>query len=231
MIDLPAGWQANVLSFDISSIGDFVSDMVPLIDIVRDTWNKETLTELAEGKIFVADAVLNNILKERIKNDDHSPLKNITVTSAASGKLTINATMNNNKSLLLEGMIEEFVKDADKTRIVYNVTKHKMPGSHNLTAFVFKNLSLSTTQKLFGNLRSVTAELPVEVKHNKVAVNLTDVLAASRFASAVLPDGQKLIDTIEIEGARVKEGGLEIDTKFVGNSEQLRGMLRRILGN
>ena len=228
MVDLPIAWQERVTNVDFSIISGFVADFMPFIDIVRDTWDRETLTALSEGKIFVSDALLNEMLAQRLTKEENSPLKKITVNSSADGTFSVNALLPKNKTLVLQGIVESFVKEPGKAQIVYRIQKHKMSGDNSLTAFVFKNLSLSTAQKLFGDLRSAKKDLPVTVKHNTVTVDFADVLAASRLAGATLPNGKKLLDLVEIEGASVKKGGIEIDTKFVGG-EHLKDMLTRAI--
>ena len=225
-MDLPAGWQEAVQNKDIAAFAaKYVVDFAPVIDVVRDTWSKETLTELAEGKIFVSDAVLNHLMKERLANAERPPLKSLTVASDASGTLTLNAKTLDDKRLSLTGTIEKFVRESDKAEFVYKVQKHKLPG-HGLTSWIFGNLSLSAAQKLMGTVK-LDKDLPVSVKGNTVTVDFSEVVEQTRLAKTEL-FGQKLIDMIIIEGALVKDGGIEIDTRFNVNENTVNA-LRRIV--
>ena len=224
MVDLPASWYEKAQNIDIAGIAAKVADYAPVIDVVRDTWDKETLTELLDGKIFVSDAVLNFYLKERLVNEENSPLKSIVVASR-DGMMNINAVTKDDKKLAFEGTIAEFIKNKDSSRFVYRVKKHKFPG-HGITSWVFGSVSLSMAQRLFGAL-PVSDKLPVTVKHNDVTVDFGNVIADSKLGQTEFA-GQKLSDMVEIENALLKNGGMEIDTKL-NISDGVKDALRRIV--
>ena len=222
MFDLPASWEGSI---DISNIAAKVDDVAMVVDVLRDTWDKETLTELLDGKIFLADSVLNTVIEKRLAGDENSPLKTVVLTSTDGGLLSIDAKTKDGRKFSFTGTIEEFVKQKDGARFVYKVKKHKMPG-HGLNSWIFGCISLSASQKLFGAVPSGD-DMPITIKNNTVTVNLTDALADSRLAKAEIM-GYSLYDITEIEGATPKNGGIELNTKF-NAPDGLKNALRRIL--
>ena len=59
VIDIPAHFIEDLRSFDWSTIRETVQDYAPVVTALRDTWDRETLTEIAEGHLFVHDVTMN----------------------------------------------------------------------------------------------------------------------------------------------------------------------------
>ena len=55
--------------------------------------------------------------------------------------------------------------------------------------------------------------MPVDIKHNDVRVDCSQVLAASTFGQTSF-HGHRLLDMIEIKGAIPKENGIEFQTEL-----------------
>ena len=50
MIDLPAGWLEKIHNIDWAEIKEKVQDYGPALRVLRETWSRETLTEISQGK-------------------------------------------------------------------------------------------------------------------------------------------------------------------------------------
>ena len=223
-MDLPVAWQEALGKIDIAKIEAKVQDFAPAVSVLRETWSKETLADMSEGKLFVPDDVINNVLKERIAKDN-SPLKELTVASHGNGVLDLNAVTAKGDKILLAGIIEEFSQKDGAAKLVYRVKKHKLPG-HGLTSWIFSNVSLAMAQRLFGKVE-IKDDIPLTVKHNTVTIDLSETLKASKWGTTSFM-GQNLLDMVQVEGAKAKEGGIELDTKL-NVSDDVKATLRRIV--
>ena len=66
MIDLPASWQEQLQTIDWSKLEEKVQDYGPVIQVIQHTWNRESLQEISQGKLFVPDEVVNEAIAQRI---------------------------------------------------------------------------------------------------------------------------------------------------------------------
>ena len=66
VIDIPAHVVEQVQNIDWSSLREAVQDYGPALTVLRDTWDRETLAQIAEGHLFVRDAMLNDAIAHHI---------------------------------------------------------------------------------------------------------------------------------------------------------------------
>ena len=59
VIDIPANFIEQVQKIDWGSVREAVKDYRPVLTVLRDTWDRETLAQIAEGHLFVRDSLLN----------------------------------------------------------------------------------------------------------------------------------------------------------------------------
>ena len=224
VIDIPAHFIEDLRSFDWSTIRETVQDYTPVLTALRDTGDRETLTEIADGHLFVRDATMNEAIAKNLGTD--GSITGITLTSHANGTLDIVCTTAKKyKRIELSGTIEEMVHDGEKSYAVYRVRKKKVP-NHGLVSWIFARVSLSMVERMVGHL-DVSDRVPVDVRGNTVRVDFHEVLAASRFGQTEFR-GHRLIDMIEIEGAQVRDGGIMFDTKL-NVPDDVKDALRNIL--
>lgn len=224
MTDLPVSWQENISRIDFAALKDKVADYSSVFSVIRETWSRETIKELSDGKVFVPDAVINEAVKKRIAAETNAPVTEIALTSHENGLLDIEAVTPKGDKLLLSGTIETFSQKDGKALLSYRVKKHKLPG-HGLSSWIFSRVSLSMAEKLFGKIKTDDT-MPVAIKKNTVTIDFSDALAMSKLSSTTFA-GERLIDIVEIEGAVPKEGGIELDTKL-NVSDEMKAALKRI---
>ena len=224
-MDLPAAWVEQVQKIDWAELKEKVQDYGPALKVVRGTWSKESLKEISEGKLFVPDEVINEALMQGLQKNPQQGLSSIALHSHENGKLDIEASTQQGK-LNLSGKIKEFVHKGDKTYMVYQVQKKKLPG-HGLMSWIFSRVSLSMVERMVGKAEFME-KLPVEISHNDVKVDCGQVLAASVFGQTRF-HGHRLLDMIEIKGAVPKENGIEFQTELHIPDDvkaDLKGILR-----
>lgn len=210
VIDIPANFIEQVKNIDWSGVREAVKDYGPVLTVLRDTWDRETLAQIADGHLFVRDATLNEAIAKNIGTE--GTVRGIELHSHADGRLDLICTTSKKyKKIELSGTIEEFVHDGDKSYAVYRVRKKNIP-DHGFVSWVFSRVSLSLAERMMGRF-DVSDTLPVEIRGNKVYVDFHEVLAASKLGQTTF-QGHKLTDMIEIEGASVQEGGIMFDTKL-----------------
>ena len=225
VIDIPANVIEQVKNVDWSAVREAVRDYSPALTVLRDTWDRETLAQIAEGHLFVRDSMLNEALAKNLVGTDGT-IRGIVMRSHADGRLDLVCTTSKKyKTIELSGTIEKFVHDGDKSYAVYRVKEKNIP-NHGFVSWVFSRISLSMVERLMGHL-DVSDRLPVDIHGNRIYVDFHEVLAASKLGQTTF-QGHKLTDMIAIEGATVREGGIMFDTKLCA-SDDVKAALRAIL--
>ena len=209
MIDLPAGWQEKAAQVDWSKVQEAVQDYGPVIQVIQNTWDKESLLEISQGKLFVPDDVMNKAIAKRIPAD--STVKSVTIASHANGRMDVRAETEKVGPVELSGEIQEFVHDGDKSYMVYRVRERNIP-DHGLMSWVFSRISLSMAERLVGHIE-LSEDLPVQIQHNSVRIDYSRVLSESDFGKTEF-QGHRLLDMVEIDKATPKDGGVEFETKL-----------------
>ena len=223
-VDIPPQWVEQVQRIDWGSVRAAVADYGPVLTVLRDTWDRETISEIADGHLFVRDAVLNEAIAHNLGAD--GTIRSVELTSHEDGHLGIVCTTDKKyKRIELSGTIKEFVHTGEKSYAVYHVDKKKLP-NHGLVSWLFSRLSLSMVERMVGRL-DVSDRIPVDIKGNNVTVDFHDVLAASRLGTTEFR-GHSLLSMVEIEGATVKEGGIMFDTRL-NVPDDVKDALRAIL--
>ena len=211
-MDMPANWQQAIASIDVAKVEQAVADYGPALQVVRDTWDKETLAEIADGKLFVSDEMMNDAIAKSIADaGDAAPVKGLTLQSLASGRLKVTADTRKVGPVELTGTIEDFVHDGDTSYMKFRVREKNIP-QHGLMSWVFSRISLSMAERMVGHL-DMPENLPVKIKGNTLLVDYSGVLAASRFGQTEVR-GHRLLDMVEIKSATPKEGGILFETRL-----------------
>lgn len=212
MIDLPAGWAEKLDSIDWVAVQDKIADYGPALAVVRGTWSNESLAEIADGKLYVPDSVMNDAIAKRLAESDSENVKSVTLTSHENGRLDIAAETQSIGKIKLSGEIKEFVHAGDTSYMVYRVRERALP-DNGLMSWIFSRVSLSMVEKLVGKIE-LADDLPIKIgHHNTVTVDYSQVLAASEFGQTTFR-GVRLLDMIEIKGATPKDGGIEFQTEL-----------------
>ncbi len=213
--DLPADWLNQV---NLDDLYAKVADFAPVINVVKDTWNMQTLAGLREGKLVVADEIINESLARSVeKNPNISEMK---ITSLDDKKVKIEGKTKSLGRVELTCRIDRFEHNKENSVVQFTVLKKKLPDKQFLSFFV-SQFSLSMMENFVGKL-DLGDDIPLKINGNTVTVDLKKVLAESHFGKTELY-GYKLIDTIKIEEAVPQKGGIAFKASLdvpdsVGNS-------------
>ena len=187
-----------------------VKDYGPAISIIRATWSKETLYDLAHGHLAIPDDVLNDAIARSIAGS--SKVKSLSITSKEKkNRLEIHADTEKAGRIELSGEIKEFVHNADQSYFSYRVRERELE-DHGLASWIFSRISLSMAQRLFGSIE-FPDDLPTKIRHNTLTIDFRKVLEQSDMGKAELA-GHRLIDMVEIEEAMPHDGYIDIRTEL-----------------
>lgn len=219
-VDLPSSWISQI---DLSAISGKVADFTPVIKVIKDTWNKQTLEGLREGKVAVSDELLNESLARSIENNEN--ISDLQVTSIGDKKIKIKANTAHLGRVEMTCRIDRFEHNKDNSTVQFTVVKKKLPDKGFLSFFV-SQFSLSMMENFVGKM-DLGEEIPMQIKGNTVTLDLKNVLAGSDFGKSELY-GYKLIDTIEIQEAVPRDGYIEFKTSL-NMPESVENAIKNIL--
>lgn len=155
------------------------------------------------------DSVINEAIAKKIP--EGGSVTGVTIKSHANGRLDIRAETKRVGPVELSGEIQEFIHEGDKSYMKYRVRSRNIP-EHGLMSWIFSRVSLAMAERMVGHVE-LSDDLPISIRHNTVTVDYSKVLAESDFGKTEY-QGHKLMDMLEIEGAKPKDGGIEFDTKL-----------------
>ena len=157
MIDIPANWMEKIQNIDWSKVEASVKDYGPAIKVLQQTWSKESLLEISQGKLFVPDSVINEAIAKKIP--EGGSVTGVTLTSHANGRLDIRAETKKVGPVELSGEIQEFVHNGDTSYMKYRVRSRNIP-EHGLMSWVFSRVSLAMAERMVGHVE-LSEDLPI----------------------------------------------------------------------
>jgi hypothetical protein len=228
MMDMPAVDFSSVTeavqSIDWQTLEDAaMRDYGPAIAVIKQTWDKETLLSIAQGRIAVPDTTINEAIAKNIAGNDK--VKSLTIASRENGRLEVQADTVKAGRIEFSGDIKEFVHDKDRSYMTYQVKSRSLK-DHGLASWFFSRISLSMAQRLFGKVE-MPDDLPTTIKHNTITVDFHQLLESSELGQTEL-EGYKLLDMIEIKQAVPHEGYVEFQTEL-DVPDEVKAMLIRTL--
>lgn len=223
MFDMPPA-LVQPAAFGWADVESAAGDYQPAVRVMRETWDKESLLSIMQGKIAVPDSVINDAMAERLTPD--GSVTEVKVASQADGRLKINARTKSIGAVEFSGTIDDFVHTADESYMTYHIKERALLDQGTLSWF-FSRIPLSMTEKLFGKL-SVTDDLPLQIHGNTVRVDFQQVLLQSELGRTEY-GGHRLIDMLEIEKAEPKDGYVEFSTRFNVPLEVKMMLLRTLI--
>ncbi len=221
MIDLPAGWAERLQNIDWDAVREKVQDYGLALKVVQGTWSRESLLDIAQGKIFIPDSVMNDAIAKSLTPEGN--LKALTLASQENGRLAIAAEAKDFGKIELTGEIKEFVHEGENSYIVYRVRERNLPGK-GLASWIFSRISMSMASRLLGHLE-LPEIMPMEIHGNTIRVDYSKALAESKLGTTEF-EGHRLMDMIIITGATPKAGGIEFKTQLNVPDDVREALLR-----
>ena len=87
VIDIPAHVVEDLRSVDWSGVKAAVADYATVLTVLRDTWDRETLKEIADGHLFVRDEMINDAIAHRHGRQRHGSYAHVACGRTARYRL------------------------------------------------------------------------------------------------------------------------------------------------
>lgn len=193
-------------------LGDLNGVEIPL-GIIKGVLDENTLREIRNGKIYVSDEIVNKEISRRILMTKENKISSVQVASTKDGKLDIIVRMNNDKKILLSGVVKTLYFNNGAGVLRYKVENHEMTGN-TMVSWIFSSLTLGFMKRIIG-LNGTLESVDVKTDGNNVMVDFSRLLVESDFGKAEFK-GIHIIDLLEIQSATSVEGGTEIMVQWKG---------------
>lgn len=205
---------ASASAFDISSIQQNVTSLVtqyaPYVEIVKNTWDKQSFLQIIQGTYNIPDDTLNAILAEKISGSDK--VKSLQLESKSNGRLNIHADTYEYGGIDISGTIDAFVHNENSSYITYTVKDKDLTDHGGIKGWLFAHLSLAMLQKIVGPIQ-FDEDVQTSIHGNTVTVDYRDALNKSELAQASI-GGYSILDAIFITEAIPHEGYIEFHTSL-----------------
>jgi hypothetical protein len=195
----------------------------PAIEVVKKTWDKESLLDIMQGRIAVPDTAINEAIAQKITADDS--VKSMTITSHDNGMMDLHINSKKLGHIELSGTLDAFVHNSDASYMTYNI-KDKELKDHTALSWLFSRLSLSMMEKLTGRIE-ISDDIPVNIKGNAVTVDFHQYLKKSDLGQTTVY-GYNLLDALRIEKAVPHDGYIEFRTAL-NVPDEVKWMLLKLL--
>lgn len=224
MIDMPVDISSQMLGdINFSELSGQVENLKPVIDVVRQTWDMQTLEQLKDGKVAVSDEMINESIAKNI--DENSVIKGLKVTSVGDGKIKLTADTKKFGPVELLCRIDQFEHSKDTSVLKFKVLEKNLPDNGTMS-WIFSRISLSMAEKLVGKV-NLGENVKTKISGNTVTVDFQEALKASSFGQIQL-FGYSLSDAVVVEQAVPKEGYVEFKTAL-NLPDTVKNMLDNIL--
>lgn len=212
-----------VSNINVGAVTSAAESLSPVMDVIRNTWAKETLLDIISGKVAVPDSVIN----EKIANslDGSEKVKSMTITSRADGRLDIHADVKGIGPVELSGTIDQCIHQHNNSYVTYTIKQSKLE-DHAVLSWIFSHISLAMTEKLVGKL-DFGHSLPTTVNGNTITVNYDQALGETSLGGVEIM-GYSLLDALEIKDAVPHDGYIEFTTAL-NVPEPARALLLQVL--
>jgi hypothetical protein len=200
-------WALFALSPSIGFTAPAVTDQIAAP--IHKLWDAQTLKNLTDGQFSIPDTFINELLAQRL--NDHPDIQEVTVAAKSNNRLEIRVVTPTSKIITLEGTIEEFRHDKERSYLKFKLHKKSL-SDRSITSWLFSNLSLGFLTKVFGNI-DTPENLHVSIKRNTITVDFHEAMRTRQGDQPTLL-GIPLPDVIRIHGAGAIEGAINIRTSL-----------------
>jgi hypothetical protein len=208
-MDMPVvmvNFADNIKSWNMSAPLAEVSRMFTLL---REVWDRQTVSDLAQGNIAVPDDVLNQSLQQALGDSDK--VKEFTLTSLADNKIKIHLRTESVGAVDLVCQIKQLEHDKNHSVMKVAILDKQLP-DRPLMSFIFSHVSMALVTKLTGPI-DVGPDLGISFYGNDVTIDFHQALSRSKLASVEIM-GYRLLDQVEITGATAQAGAVVFHTNF-----------------
>ncbi len=221
-MDMPVQ-AADVLQMkaDVLSFGSQIADYWPAIEIVKETWSKNTLRQITDGRVAIPDSVINKTLSSYISGNE--AIQSLEIESVGDKKFMLRADLKKTGKVHLLCRMEEFIHSETDNRVKIKVLEKDLP-DNSLMSWIFSRVSLSMTQKFIGKI-DFGDNVETKIKGNRVTVDFSKALQASPAGKTEL-FGKPVCDLVLIDTIVPRDGYMEVAARF-NASDEVKAMLLR----
>lgn len=224
MLDLPVDIPTDAIGrISFANISETVTNLEPIMSVIRHTWSTQTLAEITDGKVSVPDEVINESLARYTNENSH--IYNINVTSLGENKLRLVAQTKKFGAIDFICRIDQFEHNKDISLLKFTVLEKDLP-EHEVLSWIISRVSLSMVEKMVGRIE-LGDTIKTKIVHDTVAIDFHDALNETEFGKSNL-FGYKVSDALVIENAVPKDGYIEFKTSL-DMPETVKRMLYNIL--
>lgn len=184
-------------------------------NILKDTWDAQTLKGLENGIIAVPESALNEYVEGMLP--DHPDIRAAHVAVHTDNKLALDIDTKGTGRMTLEGTVTRFVQNSDESAMSIQIGKRKMLDKP-ITSWFFSHISLGMLTKLFGNpLNDGQEKFVTKIHGNTLDVNFQPYISRSTL-SRVSVGGLSLFDLFSVDSLTTEEGVVYLHTTWAGSS-------------
>lgn len=226
MIDMPAIVSSNVMeSMKGWSTELKIPNISHAISVLKETWDLQTFSNLEQGKVAIADDVINQSLAAAI--EDNEQVKELTIASLADNKVKVTALTKKAGRVVFVCRIEQFEHNKDYSVMKLRIVDKKLPDKP-LVSWIFSKVSLAMVTKLVGNV-DPGHDLAVKIVGNEITIDFHQALYNSNFGTIDVL-GYKPLDAVIIKEATPEKGFVNFKTA-VDLPDNLKSMIHNVLSD
>lgn len=192
------------------------------VELIRNTWDAQTLEGLLRGKVTITEEVLNSYLAYQLKGTAGADSLQVFFPD---GHVEIRSATKEWGKVVLTGNLRDLRHNPDESIMIFEVMDKKLPDK-KLISWLASWVSLGFLARIFGPL-AFGDGIQVQVEGNRVTAEFRDRLNKAIPHSAQI-FGKPMLDAIIIQQAAVRNRaidlscGLEVD-------EGVRSILEMLL--
>ena len=184
-------------------------------NVLKDTWNAQTLQSLEDGVIAVPESAINEYLAATLP--DHPDIRAAHLAVHPDNKLALDINTKDTGRMSLEGTVTRFVQNSNESDMNIHIGKRKLLDKP-ITSWFFAHISLGMLSKLFGNpLNDGQDKFITKIHGNSLDINFKPYIGQSAL-SRVSAGGFSLFDLFSVDSLSTDEGVVYLHTSWVGSS-------------
>lgn len=183
--------------------------------IIKDTWDAQTLDQLSGGVVAVPQSAVNNYLKSALEN--YPEIKNAEISVHPDSKIEADIDTASSGKVILDGTITQFVQNADNSSMTIHIDKKEL-ADRPVTSWFFSRMSVGLLTKLFGNpLNDNEYGVKTHIDGNNMTIDFKPFVEQSALNKVQLM-GSSLVDAVNVDSISTDEGTLYLHTSFNAGS-------------
>ena len=180
-----------------------LQDVIDIMPILENVWDKKTLRGLLDGQVILTDEAINSSLVLVRKKSDREEVGDIAVTSLPDDQLQLDFATTKWGNIRLHCRIMSLKHNDVESFLVIKLLGKKLLDKPMLS-WIFSMISLSIFNKIFGDIE-LGEGLEVDIVGNVMKIDFRQRLLASQ-AGKIKVGGFSLLDTVVVKDLKTYDG-------------------------